>query len=249
MKEILVYLFFLCFVCFQTLYGQVDTIPNAKPMPQRGEFFSKKDSIPNAISTSSEVVMSPNALEEKVEFGAKDSIDFDNSENKMHLFGDAFVKYQGLELKAGYIVVDLDSNIALAQTFLDSVGQIAGRPSFSDGTQNFEADKLRYNFKSQKGLVFGISTTQSNLFLTGTKTKFVSREVIKKDTVTTENILFNKRAIFSTCNLPNPHYGIRSRKQKIIADKVVVAGPSNLEIGGIPLPIVFTICCISLKTI
>ena len=146
---------------------------------------------------------------------------FDNAENKMHLYGDAFVKYQGIELKAGYIVVDLDSNIAVAQTHFDSIGQVAGKPVFTDGSQNFRANKMRYNFKSQKGLVFGVSTTQSNLFLTGTKTKFVSKEIRIKDSITTENILYNRKAIFSTCDLPHPHYGIRSGKQKVIANKFV----------------------------
>ncbi|MEM1121018.1 MAG: putative LPS assembly protein LptD, partial [Bacteroidota bacterium] len=172
---------------------------------------------------------------------------YDNAENKMHLYGDAFVKYEGMELKAGYIVVDLDSNIAFAQTFKDSIGQLSGRPNFTNGSQNFQADKMRYNFKSQKGVVSGVSTTQSNLFLTGTKAKFVSKEVKKDKSTAEEYTLYNRRAIFSTCDHPIPHYGIRSSKQKIIADKIVVAGPSNLEIGGIPIPAVLPFAIFPLK--
>ena len=256
MKETLTCLFFLSFVCFQTIYGQIDSLPKDKPVVPSGVLMPKKDTIPNTqaptnspISTPTEptVNISENALEEKVTFGSKDTMVFDNAENKMHLYGDAFVKYQGIELKAGYIVVDLDSNIAVAQTHFDSIGQVAGKPAFTDGAQNFQANKMRYNFKSQKGLVFGVSTTQSNLFLTGTKTKFVSKEIRIKDSITTENILYNRKAIFSTCDLPHPHYGIRSGKQKVIANKVVVAGPSNLEIGGIPLPVVLPFAVFPLK--
>ncbi len=238
MKETLAFLFFIYLLSWQTANGQIDTLPNTDSIAQRPVFFTPSDSIPSSTRpTRPDVSISPNALDQKFEFGAKDSMAFDNSENKMHLFGDAFVKYQDMELKAGYIVVDLDSNTALANTFLDSVGRVAGRPAFTNGNQNFEADKMRYNFKSQKGLVFGVSTTQSNLYLKGTKTKFVSKEVIEKDSTSTENILYNQQAIFSTCDLPHPHYGIRSNKQKVIANKVVVAGPSNLEIGGLPTPI------------
>lgn len=255
MKETLVCLFFLSFVCFQTIYGQVDSLPKGKSIPEKSIFATPSDTIPTKISPSPtdptaapDVAISENSLDEEVEIGAKDTMVYDNAENKMHLYGDAFVKYEGMELKAGYIVVDLDSNIAFAQTFKDSIGQLSGRPAFTDGSQNFEADKMRYNFKSQKGIVFGVSTTQSNLFLTGTKTKFVSREVTNKnDSLTTENILYNRRAIFSTCDHPEPHYGIRSSKQKVIADKVVVAGPSNLEIGGIPLPVVLPFAVFPLK--
>ncbi len=253
MKETLVCLFFFSFVCFQTIYGQVDTFLNAKPIPKKSVLVPQKDTIPTATSdlskTDSEVKISENGLDAKVEIGAKDTMIFNNSENKMHLYGDAFVKYQGMELKAGYIVVDLDSNIAVAQTHFDSVGQVAGKPVFTDGSQNFEANKMRYNFKSQKGLVFGVTTTQSNLFLTGTRTKIVSRDVTKRDTSFTENILYNRKAIFSTCDLPHPHYGVRSSKQKVIADKVVVAGPSNLEIGGIPIPVVLPFAVFPLKQI
>jgi len=252
LKETLLCLFFLGFVCFQTIYGQIDSLPKGKSTVPSGVFMPPKDSIssiptPATTTTEPTVNISENALDEKVEFGSKDTMVFDNAENKMHLYGDAFVKYQGIELKAGYIVVDLDSNIAVAQTHFDSIGQVAGKPEFTDGSQNFQATKMRYNFKSQKGLVFGVSTTQSNLFLTGTKTKFVSREVRIKDSLTTENILYNRKAIFSTCDLPHPHYGIRSGKQKVVADKVVVAGPSNLEIGGIPLPVVLPFAVFPLK--
>ena len=253
MKKTLISLFFLSFYCFSTIYGQIDTLPKGKPLPNEQLSSLKKDSLAPTFPTTNppptpEVAISENALDEKVTFGAKDSIDFDNAENKMHLYGDAFVKYEGLELKAGYIVLNLDSNIALAQTFIDSIGKLGGQPSFSDGgSQNFKADKMRYNFKSQKGIVYGVSTTQSNLFLTGTKTKFITNEISKGDSTSTENILYNRRAIFSTCDLPHPHYGIRSGKQKVIADKVVVAGPSNLEISGVPLPIVLPFAVFPLK--
>ncbi len=257
MKETLACLFFLGFVCFQTIYGQIDSLSKGKPIAPSGLLTPSNDTLPSTQAPTTSfptttlaepaVNISENALDEKVEFGSKDTIVFDNAENKMHLYGDAFVKYQGIELKAGYIVVDLDSNIAVAQMHIDSIGQLAGKPTFTDGSQNFQANKMRYNFKSQKGLVFGVSTTQSNLFLTGTKTKFVSKEVRIKGEVTTENILYNRKAIFSTCDLPHPHYGIRSSKQKVIADKVVVAGPSNLEIAGIPLPVVLPFAVFPLK--
>jgi len=256
LKETLACLFFLGFVCFQTMYGQIDTLPKGKPVDSSGVLMPPKDTFPptqrprtfpTTTTTEPSVNISENALDEKVEFGSKDTMVFDNAENKMHLYGDAFVKYQGIELKAGYIVVDLDSNIAVAQMHVDSIGKIAGKPEFTDGAQNFKATKMRYNFKSQKGLVFGVSTTQSNLFLTGTKTKFISKEIRIKDSIATENILYNRRAIFSTCDLPHPHYGIRSGKQKVIANKVVVAGPSNLEIGGIPLPLVLPFAVFPLK--
>ena len=191
--------------------------------------------LPTAPTTP--VDISASALDGKVEYGAKDSINYDNADNKVHLYGDAFVKYQGLELKAGYIAITLDSNIALAHTFVDSIGRQSGTPTFTDGSQNFQAKNMRYNFQTNKGIVYDVATTQSNLFLKGNKTKFVSQTNKKGDSTFVDNILYNKNAIFSTCDAPHPHYGIRSRKQKVVAEKVVVVGLSNLELAGVPTPV------------
>ncbi|MEM6320148.1 MAG: putative LPS assembly protein LptD [Bacteroidota bacterium] len=230
------------------MFGQVDSFPNGMTMPPSDLEMPPSEVVSTSAESSDvDVKISDSALDEKLEIGAKDSMSFDNASNKMYLYGDAFVKYEGLELKAGFIAIDLDSKIASAEMFKDSIGREAGKPSFIGNGQNFQADKMRYNFNSQKGLVYGVSTTQSNLFLTGTKTKFISREIVREDTATTENVLYNSRAIFSTCDLPHPHFGIRSSKQKVIADRVVVAGPSNLEIGGIPLPIVLPFAVFPLK--
>ena len=242
----LVLLTFLGFCCFLTVKGQVDSI-----LLNQTPAFSEKNKLVvdtpstnrnrpplDTLPSTSPVNISENALEEKVEYGAKDSIKYDNSNNKVHLYGDAFVKFQSLELKAGYIAISLDSNIAVANTFIDSTGSLGGKPTFTDGeSQNFQANQMRYNFKSQKGIVYDVATTQSNLFVKGSKTKFVSQTNIVNDSSVVDNILYNKNAIFSTCDAPHPHYGIRSRKQKVVADKVVVVGLSNLELGGVPTPV------------
>ena len=51
------------------------------------------------------------------------------------------------------------------------------------------------------------------------------------------DIVYSENAIFATCSHPEPHFGIRSRKQKVIPNDVVVVGPSNLEIGAVPSPL------------
>lgn len=238
MKKVASILILYIFCCFQTATGQVDTT-------QQQVIPTQNDTIPIDSVPAKRTVTTPNpenftvakdALDDNVEYGARDSMNYDNFNNRVHLYGDAFVKYQGLELKAGYIEISLDSNIAVAEEVIDSFGQQSGQPSFTDGSQNFSANKMRYNFKSNKGIVYDVATTQSNLFLKGKKTKFVTQEGTKGDSTYTDKVLYNRNAIFSTCDAPHPHYGIRSRKQKVIADKVVVVGLSNLEIGGVPTP-------------
>ncbi len=242
MQKTLVSLILIIFCCYWTVEGQVDTVLN-KRLSQKLERPNKVkvpalDSIPTAAPTpTSAVNIAESAIEEEVEYSAKDSIIYDNQNNKVHLYGEAAVKFQSVELKAGYITISLDSNIAVAQTTIDGLGIGGSQPTFTDGSQNFQASKMRYNFKSNKGIVYDVATTQSNLFLKGKKTKFVSQKGVADDTSSVDNILYNRNAIFSTCDAPHPHYGIRSRKQKVVADKVVVVGLSNLELAGVPTPI------------
>ncbi len=57
---------------------------------------------------------------------------------------------------------------------------------------------------------------------------------MKKDA---EDNLYIGKAIYTTCNLATPHFHINASKLKVIHNKSVVAGPFNLVINQIPLPI------------
>ncbi|MEI6410303.1 MAG: putative LPS assembly protein LptD, partial [Bacteroidota bacterium] len=50
--------------------------------------------------------------------------------------------------------------------------------------------------------------------------------------------IYNSNALITTCDDPHPHFGIRTNKLKVIPDKLVVTGFSNVEIAGIPTPLV-----------
>ncbi len=112
-----------------------------------------------------------------------------------------------------------------------------GRPHFDDGTNQFDAQRLRYNFKTRIGKVYQVVTQEnaggSEMFIRGNETKFVSGG---PDTNSTDYV-YSQDVIITSCDAPNPHYGIRSRKQKIIPNRQVIVGPSNLEIAGIPTPL------------
>lgn len=182
----------------------------------------------------SNVKYAEDALDEPIDYDARDSIVYDIVGQKIYLYGEASVKYTTLSLKAEYIIFDYVNNEVLAEFRQDSTGKAIGIPSFEDGEQAFEAKKMRYNFMTQKGIIYDVTSTYNDLFVLGDRAKFVSgaaRDTTQDDTIYSEN------AIFTTCNHPEPHYGIRSRRQKVVTDKVVVVGPSNLEIMGVPTPL------------
>jgi hypothetical protein len=192
-----------------------------------------KDSL--RVEIVKNVNISKDALEDPVEYEAKDSIIFDNKNNLVHLYREAVVKFQTIEVRAAYIVLNIKENIATAEPLKESNGLVYGKPDFKDRDQNFNANKMRYNFKTKKGIVYDVQTQQQNLYVVGDKTKFVSRDATA-DTSDTD-VIYTKDAILTTCNAEHPHYGIRAQKLKVLANKLVVVGPSNVEIGGVPTPL------------
>ena len=181
------------------------------------------------------VRLSKEGLDAKVEYGARDSQFFDVKNRMVYLYGGAYVRYKDLSLAAGYIMIDLRNNVATAEPLKDSAGVEQGRPTFVQADQNFVADKLQYNFRTRKGLIFDVTSTQGDLYVHGAKTKMIGHD--PADT-TAFDVIFSEDALITTCNLDHPHYGIRSSKQKVIPNKLIVLGPSHLEIADVPTPLV-----------
>lgn len=200
------------------------------------------DSIPvgrgdSAVVDLSNVKISKDGLDAEVAYGAKDSMWFDVLKKQVHLYGDAKVKYTSLEIKAGYILLDYGKNEISAEQLRDTSGQLAGLPEFNDGEQNFTANRLRYNFKTRKGIIYEARTKQQEMYVLGTKAKFVG-SAITDSTQAAKNTIYNQDAIITTCDAEHPHFGIRTKKLKVIPNKLVVTGFSNLELGGVPTPFV-----------
>jgi LPS-assembly protein len=51
------------------------------------------------------------------------------------------------------------------------------------------------------------------------------------------NTFFGYKARFTTCNLDTPHFCFRTRKMKMINNKIAVSGPASPEFEGVPIPI------------
>ena len=103
------------------------------------------------------------------------------------------------------------------------------RPTFTNPDQEFNYQELKFNFKTQKGIVYDAISKEGEFFLHGNKTKFLSKA---NDTLNLDDQIFNENAIITTCNHEHPHFGIRCSKLKLVPDKLAVLGPSNLEIAG-----------------
>ncbi len=212
-----------------------------------GDFSSKLDSIrettnsgsfgaPESSGLDPRVKVAESGLDEIIDYSSVDSQRMDVKNQIVYLFGDAKVIYGGRTLTADYIIFDMKNNIASAEGVLDSItGEISGLPYFEDGEQKFESERLKYNFKKGKGIIYGARTQQSDMYILGNRTKYISQET--KDTLV-DDVIYSSNALVTTCNHDQPHFGFRANKIKVVPDKVAVVGPANLEIAGVATPIV-----------
>ena len=225
----------------RVLFPEADTVPFRQEAFRTDSVFSPTNNMSFDFSATtpqtdfSQVELSADSLDAPVTYSARDSMIYDIKNEQIHLHGDAKIAYQNINLNAGYIVLNYGSNIVTAEMGTDSLGRPAGEPQFSEGDQTFSANRMRYNFKTRKGIIYDVSTTQSDLFVRGRRSKLVGAD--PRDSLSND-IIYSEGAIFTSCDHDEPHFGIRSSKQKVIPNKLVVVGPSNLEIMGIPTPLV-----------
>jgi len=139
---------------------------------------TQADTLPNgqAKMSGDGSIISPDALDVKVNYGARDTQWYDHKLKQMHLFGEAYVYYGTMELTAGYIIFDLESNEAKAYSIEDTEGHEVQKPTFKDGEQEFTYDQLRFNFETNKGIVNQAVTKFTDLYVLGAKTKFVASD-------------------------------------------------------------------------
>ena len=178
-------------------------------------------------SVKADSTQEADAFKTTVKYEAKDSTIYAADGRTVELFGAASVIYGDISLKADYIRLNYLTNEVYAKGRYDSTSKKwIGRPIFQDGEGKYDTKEIRYNFKSQKGRIQGVITQQGEGNIRGTD--------VKKDA---EDNLYIGRAIYTTCNLATPHFHINASKLKVIHNKQVVAGPFNLVINQIPLPI------------
>ncbi len=218
---------------------QVQTFPrDTLPLPLLTDSLAPASAPDSSriVGSTAQFRSSADSLNAPVIYSSRDSTIINIRSKEIHLYGEAQVDYQQISLRANHIVLNYGTNIVVAEPWPDSSGVATGKPRFSDGGQEFEAGSMRYNFKSRKGIVYETVTTQDDVYVRGGKSKFISGAVATSDS-TTADVIYTEGAIFTTCSADHPHFGIRTRKAKVVPNKLAVIGPSNLEIMGVPTPL------------
>lgn len=165
-------------------------------------------------------------IDEKIDYDAEDSIRFDVVNQKVCLYGKAFIKYGDIELKAGFISFDFATKTVQARPSKDSLGNPTELPTFSDKGQEFSADMMDYNFDTKKGLVVGSKTKQDQGYLQG-------------DTVKSQgnNEYHMKNGKYTTCELDHPHFYFHISKAIVKPNDKIIAKYINLKVADVPTPL------------
>ena len=143
-----------------------------------------------------------------------------------NLYGESKVNYQNLELTADLITMNMDSSIVHAVGRMDSTGQMKGQPVFKQGSDEYEPEKISYNFKTRKAFIDNVYTPQGNGFM-------ISQES-KRDG---EGVMYVRHGKYTTCNARHPHFYLALTRAKVRPGKDVVFGPAYLVVEDVPLPL------------
>jgi len=165
-------------------------------------------------------------LQSAVLSNAEDSTITDRKNNMLHLYGNAKIKYEDMELTADYIRIDNTKHEMFASGMLDHNNKYKGRPIFkSGGEPPVTVDSLRYNFDTGKGFTYGVFTEMDGAS--------IQAEKIKKNQY---NEQFIRHGFYSTCNLPQPHthFGIQMSKV-ILTENQVVSRSAYMVVEDVPL--------------
>ena len=167
-----------------------------------------------------------NVLDAPVKYEAKDSIVFDYGKSRAHLYGDSKVNYQNLELDADEIDISIDSSLVYAAGRKDSTGVIQGKPLFKQGSDEYEPDKIAYNFKTRKAFVTNVYTQEGEGFM----------QTIdgKRDS---SGVMYIRHGKYTTCDAEHPHFYLSLSRAKMHPGKNVIFGPAHLVVEDVPLPI------------
>ncbi len=170
--------------------------------------------------------VSKSALDEPVTYTAKDSITFDHPNSLATLYGESKVNYQNLELEADEITMNLDSSIVHAMGRPDSTGTVQGKPTFKQGQDTYEPDKISYNFKTKKAFIHNVYTQQGEGYLISDQSKRDSMGVI-----------YMKGGKYTTCDAEDPHFYLQLTRAKVKTGERVIFGPAYLVVEDVPLPL------------
>lgn len=215
-----------CLMLIGSFYAEAQRVVNKRTSPVRASDSTKVADTLRRDSLAIDTTKKKATLDAPVYYQATDSIVFTRS-GYAHLYGKGKVNYQRIELESDIISMNMDSSTVYAKGVKDSLGKESGTPVFKDGETPYASKTMRYNFKSRKGLIFGITTQQGE--------GYVTSEYAKKGP---NDETYMRRGRYTTCDHhDHPHFYLDLSMAKVRPNKNAVFGPAHLVVEDVHLPI------------
>lgn len=160
-----------------------------------------------------------------IDHSADDYIQIDVNKNITTLYNNAKLHYQDVDLEAGIIIIDYKKNIIIAKGIKDSI-EYKQLPYFKQGKEESTQDSLMVDYTTERALIWGLKSEQENGILVGSK---VSKKV-------NDSTVYVRDIVITSSKKKNPDYYVGIKKAKIVPNKKIIAGASQLFIADVPTP-------------
>src|SRR4051812_2886134 len=194
--------------------------------PTKKDSVNKNDTLPSNRSDTLNVKVSKDSLDAQIDYTASDSVVLEVPTKKIILYNKANVKQKDLDLTAYKIELDQPRKTMVATYTRDTAGKIVGQPNFKQAENTMVADTIVYNIQTQKGITKNTNMQSGEIYFYNEEAKKISK-----------NEFYAFRGRFTTCDLDTPHFAFRTKKMKLVSQKMAVSGPIHPEFEGIPIPI------------
>ncbi len=239
MQTNLYHILFSCFFLFlffnSTQAQEIDSTRTLRIPAEREAIFPLSDSLlkstpivnPNDDIIQEDSTKTKSFLTDNVISTAKDYMMLDAKNKKAYLYNEAKIVYGDITLEAGKIILNNATNEVYAFGIKDSLGNYTQRPVFSQGQNIVEPDSIRFNFDTQKALVYNSRTQQGEFNVKGA--------ITKKEN---DSVYFMQNVKFTTAkDIDNPEYYFNARQVKLVPEKKVITGLVTMYIADVPTPL------------
>ena len=196
-----------------------------------GQEKTETDSQERILDSLNKNVKKPILLD-KVKYTAKDCVYINRKDNKLILYNEAELYYQDIELRAGIIILDYKTNeVNAGRIEIDST--LVQFPYFKQANNEVNPDSIRFNFDTQKALIWNSKSAQNGMD--------VYAAITKKQN---DSVYFIKDARVSTAGEliggdegEGIDYYFKVRKGKIVPGGKIITGFTNMFIADVPTPV------------
>ena len=223
---------FLCTLCLLFLSKESAVAQQSDSTAVRTDSTVTQTRTDTTTTTATRAVASSSRknaeeIKDAIRFQSSDSLIFRlRGQRKATLFGSAQVKHSAGELNAGKIGLNLDSNTVEAKS--STPDDTLSYPVLKRQQDEIKSTRILFNYNTQKGKFETAYVSVQDGNLIGTQVKNVSQQDV-----------FIKDGIYSTCPADHMYYYIKARKMKVVDQDEIFFSDARLYILDIPYPLIF----------